>query len=404
MTDFKKLFQKYWLFGLLAAIAMILVTIISATGGDIRQSGSSYSNTATGYSAWYHMMVDRGIKIHRWQRSFPQLAQQPKYEHGTTLLQVLPELEKFTITDLEQKWVRQGNTIVILGVTAPAQEIGFRTDLDSSEGAVRIETTRRFQASVLNWFTGSQGKNLGLDTNILRDKKGSVVTEFKLDQGRVIVATTPNLAANAYQDFRPNYELLAELVGKDRQEVLIDEYIHGYNDRKSKSAANGQRSPTDESEPSRSDDEDTGDVFGYLASTPLIVVLFNLLLGLMVLLWQQNRRFGKVVIPKLPDVDNSEAYIQALSGVLYQANSSEFVLQNIGRSEQLAWQQKLGLGRTRLVEPQVLIAAWENRLQLPADDLRFVLQLATEARRLTPAELTIWLNKVRAIDLQLTRS
>jgi hypothetical protein len=399
MTDFKKLFQKYWLFGLLAAIAMILVTIVSATGGDVRQSGSSYSNTATGYSAWYRMMVDRGIKIHRWQRSFPQLAQQSKYSKGTTLLQVQPELERFAITDREQEWVRKGNTIVILGVTAPAQEIAFRTDLDSAEGDVRIETTRRF----LGTIPKSKLPLEGLGETILSDQKGVVIKSFKLDQGRIILATTPHLAANAYQDFRPNYELLAELVGKDRQEVLIDEYIHGYSDRKSKSTVNGQRLPTDESEPNQSDDEDTGDAFAYLANTPLIVVLLNLLLGIMVLLWQQNRRFGKVVIPKLPEVDNSEAYIQALSGVLRQANSSEFVLQNIGRSEQLVWQQKLGLGRTRLVEAQVLIAAWENRLKLPADDLRFVLQLATETRRLTPAELTIWLNKVRTIDRQLTR-
>jgi Domain of unknown function (DUF4350) len=398
MTDFKKLFQKYWLFGLLAAIAMILVTIVSATSGDVRQSGSSYSNAATGYSAWYRMMVDRGIKIHRWQRPFLQLADHSKYGQGTTLLQVQPQLERFAITDLEQKWVSKGNTLIILGVTAPAQETAFRTDLDSSEGAVRIETTRRFTE-----IAKSKLPLEGLGTTILRDQKGVVIKAFQLDKGRVILATTPHLAANAYQDFRPNYELLAELVGKDRQEVLVDEYIHGYSNRKSKSAANGQRLPADDSESNNVDDKETGDAFGYLASTPWIVVLLNLILGTIVLLWQQNRRFGKVIIPKLPEVDNSEAYIQALSGVLYQANSSEFVLQNIGRSEQLSWQQKLGLGRTRLVESPLLIAAWENRLKLPADDLRFVLQLATEARRLTPAELTIWLNKVQTIDRQLTK-
>ena len=79
------------------------------------------------------------------------------------------------------------------------------------------------------------------------------------------------------------------------------------------------------------------------------------------------------------------------------------MLQNIGRAEQLTWQQKLGLGKQRLVEPQTLITAWETQTKLPTEDLRFVLQLTTAARRLTPAELTNWLAKVRTIDRQLTR-
>ena len=153
----------------------------------------------------------------------------------------------------------------------------------------------------------------------------------------------------------------------------------------------------------KTDDEssDNNDTLGYLASTPLIVAFINLLLGILVLVWQQNRRFGKVVIPKTPEVDNSEAYIQALGGVLRQANSSEFVLQNIGKAEQLSWQQKLGLGKERLVESQALITAWENQTQLPADDLRSVLQLTAAAERINPAELIVWLTKIREIDRQL---
>ena len=90
-----------------------------------------------------------------------------------------------------------------------------------------------------------------------------------------------------------------------------------------------------------------------------------------------------------------------MGGVLRQANSSEFVLQNIGKAEQLSWQQKLGLGKERLVETQALITAWENQTQLPTENLRFVLQLTAAARRTSPAELTIWLTKIREIDRQL---
>jgi Domain of unknown function (DUF4350) len=391
MTDFKKLLKQYWKFGLLALVVIVLVTVISAMGGDSRLAGSSYSNAANGYSHWYQTMLDRGVKIHRWQKSFPKLAELTEYEQGVTLVQIQPQLEELLITNQQQEWVVKGNTLVILGANAPARDIPFQTDLESPQGKIRIETTRRLGANInRNKFLEDADRQM-----ILSDRSGSVITQFKLGQGRIIIATTPYIAANAYQDFQPNNDLLTELVTKDRQQILVDEYIHGYTDRKPViDPITGDVKTDDES-------SDNNDTLSYLASTPLIVVFINLLLGILVLAWQQNRRFGKVVIPKTLEVDNSEAYIQALGGVLRQANSSEFVLQNIGRAEQLSWQQKLGLGKERLVESQILITAWENQIQLPTDDLRFVLQLISSARRLTPVELTGWLTKINKIDRQL---
>ena len=391
MADFKKLLKQYWQLGLLAIVAVVLITVISAMGGDSRLAGSSYSTAANGYNHWYQMMIDRGVKIRRWQKSFPKLAELPEYAQGVTLLQVQPQLEKLLITNQQQEWVIEGNTLVILGIDAPAREIPFQTDLESPQGKIRIETTRRFRANInSNKFL----KDADRET-ILTDRSGSVIVQFQLAKGKVIIATTPYVAANAYQDFQPNNDLLTELVTKDSQQVLVDEYIHGYVDRKPVIDPNTGEVKTDD------ENRDNNDTLSYLASTPLIVAFINLLLGILVLAWQQNRRFGKVVIPKTPEVDNSEAYIQALGGVLRQANSSEFVLQNIGKAEQLSWQQKLGLGKERLVESQVLITAWENQIKLPTDDLRFVLQLTAEARRTSPAELIIWLTKIRQIDRQL---
>ncbi len=391
MADFKKLLKQYWQLGLLAIVAIVLVTVISAMGGDSRLAGSSYNNAANGYSHWYQMMIDRGVKINRWQKSFPKLAQLAEYDRGTTLLQIQPQLEELLITNQQQEWVSKGNTLVILGIDAPARETTFQRDLDSPQGKIRIETTRRFGSQI------NRNKSLkDADRSIIiEDRSGSVITQFQLAEGRIIIATTPYVAANAYQDFQPNNDLLTELVTKDSQQVLVDEYIHGYVDRKPVIDPNTGEVKTDD------ENRDNNDTLSYLASTPLFVAFINLLLGILVLAWQQNRRFGKVVIPKTPEVDNSEAYIQALGGVLRQANSSEFVLQNIGKAEQLSWQQKLGLGKERLVESQILITAWENQIQLPTEDLRFVLQLTAEARRTSPAELIVWLTKIREIDRQL---
>jgi hypothetical protein len=378
MPDFKKLIKQNWQFVFLAVVAIVLFTVVSATGGDPRQPGSSYSIAPNGYGAWYQMMVDRGVQIDRSKQDFSQFVENPANETGTTLLQVNSQIEDLKIDKEQQEWVKQGNTLAILGVAAPAWGIPFESDLASPQGKIHIETTRRFRAE----------RGFGLapntpNTDILRDTAGNVITQFDLDKGRIIIATTPHLAANAYQDFRPNYELLAKLVTTDRQRIVVDEYIHGFRDRTSTSKTQ------------------TGDVFAYLTKTPWIIILLNLFLGLLVLIWQQNRRFGKIIIPKQPEIENSEAYIRALGGVLQQANSSEFVLQNIGKANQLVWQQKLGLGSDRLVPADTLIAAWENKTQLPVDDLRSVLQLAANEQRLAPAELNDWLKKVQSIGSKL---
>lgn len=381
MPDFKKLLKQYWQVGFLAVVAIILFTLISATGGDPRQVGSSYSIGANGYGAWYQMMVDRGVKIQRWEQPFDELAKSNKFDRFTTLLQVNSQLiEQLSLASDKQEWVEKGNTLIILGVAAPASGISFKTDLESQSGTIRIETTRRFRAKFDPIYQSTPDIK---KTNIISDKSGGVITEFTLGKGRLILSTTPSLAANVYQDFKPNYELLAKLTTGNSQQLIVDEYIHGYRKQSTKIATK------------------KGDVFDYLRRTPLSIVLLNLGLITLVIIWQKNRRFGKIVMPKLPEIENSEAYIQALAGILHQANSSEFVIQNIGKTQQLSWQQKLGLGTDRLVEATTLITAWENQTKLPTDDLQFVLKLVTEARRLTPKELNIWLIKVQTISSQI---
>ncbi len=381
MEEFKKLVKQYWQFGLLAIVALVLLTVVSATGNNIRDAGSSYNLAANGYSDWYQMMVDRGFKIDRWQKSFPQLTQAFVDREGITLLQINSQLERLNLTPEQLDWVENGNTIVILGVKAPAWDVPFRADLDSESGKIRIETSRRFIPQSIEIAPSLQLP----ERAISNDRAGNAIVEFQLDGGRIIIATTSYLAANAYQDFRSNYDLLADLVSQDRQQILVDEYIHGYIDR------------------SATAEQKKGDVLGYLARTPLSIILLNLVLGILVLIWQQNRRFGKVFIPKPPEIENSTAYIQALGGVLNQANSSEFVVQNIGKAEQLSWQKKLGLGGEQLVEMQILITAWEDRVQLPTEDLRFVLKLMSASRRLTPNELSVWLTKIQSIDKQIEK-
>jgi Domain of unknown function (DUF4350) len=387
MKNWQSFLRQYWKMILTAVAIIVLITVVNAMGGGDRLKGSSYSLEPQGYGAWYQQMVDKGVAIERWRKPTAKVFN--KYSSGTTLLQINSGLEEFSLAPLEKKWIENGNTLVILGADALSNDIEFSQNLASPQGQVKIETTRRFKAtdSASSYF-----KLPSIPTSIVSDDYGAVVWQSSIGKGKLILATTPYLAANAYQDSTANYELLTALTG-NQQRIVVDEYLHGY--REPRKPGN----PLNPDDPQR-DGEGDG-LMSYFAKTPFFVAFVNICLVLGVLVWQQNRRFGAVIIPQPPQVDNSVAYIQALGGILRQAQSSEFVLQNVGKAEQLKLQQLLGLGNKQLVDRQTLVDAWLVQTKLPAADLPVILQLAPGT--FTEAELQQWLNKLQAMRDQLKR-
>jgi Domain of unknown function (DUF4350) len=385
MKDWRKFLQSYWQMILTAVAIVILIIVVNAPSSSERLKGSSYSIEPQGYGAWYQKMVDQGVSIERWRKPAEEIFN--KYPNGTTLLQVNSELHPFVLGTAEQQWIERGNTLVVLGLKAPANDLEFSQNLPSPQGQVKIETTRRFQVDEEK--ASSYFRLPKIPENVVSDNMGAVVWKSSIGKGQVILATTPYLAANAYQDFPANYDLLTALATTDRQRVVVDEYLHGYRDAKDPNAKNAEVTKKN--------------LLTYFIDTPLLVAFVNLCLVLGILIWQQNRRFGAVIIPQLPQIDNSSAYIQALGGVLRQAQSSEFVVQNIGKAEQLKLQQQLGLGNKQLVDRQTLVDAWQAQTKLPAADLPVILQLATGQQRLTEAELQQWLTQLQAMRDQLQR-
>lgn len=387
MKNWQKFLRQYWQMILVAVAIIVVVTVVSAMSGGERLKGSSYSLEPQGYGAWYQKMVDQGVAIERWRK--PATKVFDKYPNSTTLLQVNSELKELSLDRSTKEWIKNGNTLVVLGVDALSNDIEFSQNLASPQGSVKIETTRRFQA------TDSISSYLRLSvvpSNIVQDSHGAVVWQSLIGKGKLILATTPYLAANAYQDSAANYELLTALTGNQR--VVVDEYLHGYREPRKPADSLGS------DDPENSGGEEP-DLMSYFAKTPFFVAFVNICLVIGTLVWQQNRRFGAVIIPQPPQVDNSVAYIQALGGILRQAQSSEFVLQNVGKAEQLKLQQFLGLGNKQLVDRQTLTAAWLVQTKLPATDLPAILQLAPGS--FTEAELQQWLSKLQAMRDQLQR-
>ncbi|MBC5797386.1 DUF4350 domain-containing protein [Sphaerospermopsis sp. LEGE 00249] len=352
-----------WL-GAIALAAIILLSITVAPSSKIN-SGSSYNRAPEGYGAWYAFMQSQGTNIQHWQKPFSDIETET---NPVTLLQVNSTLRNPMFYSQQIEWVKKGNTLVILGVKQPPTAAEFSSNQKSAFGDVKIDTSRRYQKSQ---------SEQELEQVLLGDRYGAVVWEEKYGKGKVIFATTPHLAANAYQE-EANFVYLADLVTKGNQKILIDEYIHGYKD------------------PDIREKEGRGDLLGYLAKTPLFPALVQVVVLLLVLIWSENRRFGKPVTLDTPVIDNSQAYIQALAGVLQKAESSDFVLEMVGKEEQLQLQKVLGLGQI-LVENEVLLKVWQDQTGKNAAELDAVLKLQVKKHRISEQDLISWLGKWQSL-------
>ena len=351
-------------FSLLGAIALgviILLTFIAAPNTKL-YTGSTYNLAADGYGAWYAFMQKQGMTVQRWQKPLTDLNSEKR---PATLLRVYSYLRAPELWPDEAQWLEQGNNLVILGVKTRVSAANFHTMQASAVGEVKIDTRRRYERAKKPQI-------------LLGDRFGAVVWEEKQEKGKVIYATTPYLAANAYQDNISNFPYLASLVNQKGKILFVDEYIHGYKDADVKEG------------------EGQGDLISYFTQTPVVVVLVQAGVLLLVLIWAQNQRFGKPVALTTPVIDNSQAYIQALAGVLYKAESSDFVVDIVGKEEQLQLQKALGLG-TVLLEPQTLINIWTEKTGKPATELDAVLKLQQRKRRLSEGELLSWLAKWRSL-------
>ncbi|MEH1912235.1 MAG: DUF4350 domain-containing protein [Nostoc sp.] len=350
--------------GAIALAAIVLLSLFAAPNNTKINTGSTYNRAPDGYGAWYAFMQQQGIPIKRWQKPFSEI--QPE-NSPITILQVGGYPRETILDSQEREWIEKGNTLVILGAGAQVTEAQFSTVQKSPQGDIKIDTRRRYKKA------NSKQVNLG-------DRFGAIVWKENYKKGKVIFSTTPYLAANAYQDNLSNFKYLANLVTEKGNTIFVDEYIHGYKDADVRKK------------------ESEGDLSSFFAKTPLFPILVQVGILLLVLIWAQNRRFGKPVPLDTPVVDNSEAYIQALAGVLQKAETADFVVQMVGKQEQLQLQKALGLGQV-LLEHQALINFWIEKTGASAAELDTVLKLQSGKQPISEQDLLSWLVKWRTIRL-----
>ena len=376
--------RRRWLYA--ALVVLIGFILLLAPQQNPRASGSTYNRAPEGYGAWYAYMKEQGYPVERWQRPTEDIVEYPANQ---TFLQIAPPFTNEAFRDPLSEWVEQGNTWILLGDGGFPTNAPFSTTHETKYRPVKLETTKRHRIS-------------GNETALLEDRYGAIAWKEEVGKGRIIHVVSPFLGANAYQDEPGNFAYLSALVnpeesfqwvyedeyrnaknvGKQRSQnqgfIWIDESIHGYFESK------GSRSAK------------SGSWFTYLADTPLFPILIQSTIILLIVIGASNRRFGPAARVQQKSPDNSEAYIQALAGVLEKAERSEFVLDVIGRETQLQIQHALGLDRHHL-DDQTLIAAWTKQTGRSGEDLARVLETMHRSN-LSRRELLAWVQKLKQIQ------
>lgn len=361
--------------GILAVLAMIMLAIAPLNGPITK--GSTFSRAPDGYGAWYAYMEAQGIEIQRWQRP-PDALRELASDTPTTLLQVVPADVPFV--DYEwNDWVRQGNTLIVLQSRDRVTPAPFSSELTSAtlgnQQPVTIETRRRRDLTL--------GNAVRDEDRLLQDSYGAVVWRRALGEGAFIEATTPYIAANAYQDAPGNFAFLADLMTIANEDpnatLFVDEYLHGYE----------ELIPDDEVT------ESNATWVSYLSQTPLLVITVQAIALILALFWGNQRIGPPVVIPQ-PQQNNSEAYISALSGVLRQARSTRFVVEMVTKAEQLRLQKNLGLGSV-LVDEDILVNTWSEQTKRSPTALTSMLELGKQQSSLQEKDLATWLETIRTL-------
>jgi hypothetical protein len=351
--------RRLWILAGILGWLIILLTLLAAPAHNQPNSGSTYGRSPDGYAGWYAFMKERKIPIQRWQKPFQYLLKKQE-KSPITLLRIYGKPNYSLIGEKEMKWIEKGNILVVLSVRSIVTEAPFSTQhkYQSLSRSIKIDTTRREKTA----------KQV-----VLGDKFGAIVWEEKRGKGRLIYATTPYLAANAYQNNLGNYEFLAKLIESSQpNQVFIDEYIHGYKDAEVKDAE-GERNLLD-----------------YLIKTPLVPLFIQGLVILFIAIWAKNRRLGKALILTPTTVNNSKAYVGALAAVLQKAESSEFIIEIVGKEEQLQIQKALGL-KGDIPDMQSLIQSWVQQTGQPAIELEKLLRLPSQKHRLSDSALLDWM-------------
>lgn len=219
------------------AVVVFVVLIVLAVifGGEEQQANipSSYSTAAGGAKAAYLLLAHEGYRVKRWERSLDGL---PQVE-GETLILAEP-FEAPTREEREgiKSFLNAGGRIIATGMFAGTflpenksvpdfiRGIAPRKASAVSPSAITRAAPQIVMAPEARWESFSSAYPLYADGEV------TLVVQYPYGRGEVLWWGAATPLTNDGLKEQGNLEFLLACLGGKKNEILWDEYIHGYRE------------------------------------------------------------------------------------------------------------------------------------------------------------------------------
>jgi hypothetical protein len=353
-----------------AAIFVLLIVGAAVLGGDTTQKSqvpSSYATGAGGAKAAYLLLAHEGYSEKRWERPLSELPQDEDQEE--TLILAEP-IEAPTREEREglKNFLNEGGRIIAIGLSAgtflPENKSvpDFEDDLGPSKASAVSPSAITRAAPEISMARRARWESFSSAYPLYADGDATLVIQYPYGRGEVMWWAAANPLTNEGLKEPGNLEFFLACLGGKDNEILWDEYIHGYRDSLGLS----------------------------IAHTPLKWLAVQLTLLALAVLATFSRRSGPICAP-VSDVRLSPLeFVQTLGGLYEHAGTSSVAVEIAYQRFRYWLARRLGLGSNASIHQ--LESAVRERW--PSDD-----HFGAILRRCESAKVDPYLQEAEALQL-----
>lgn len=301
---------------------------------------SVFNKKPSGLSALRELTDKVGIKSAAWQLPYRTL------DSKGGMLVICQPTESLSDLDTSQilDWVKKGNDLIYLDHFSykMTRRLPSKIDVQIKDGeeftdkTILVDRQKKIpEFQNVPALTISAERRIVGGTPLLADKSGTLLSEIKHGQGRILLGTVPNLCSNRRLDTQAdwaNFQFLINWLSTAHGEVLFDEKCHGFS-----SATN---------------------VFHFLLRGPAGLIFWQLILILAVAVLSTTQRFGAMRHLAISRKISSLEYIFGLSNAFRRAKANTAVLEILGQSFRNRLCKVLGISPHE--SSDILISSWRN--------------------------------------------
>lgn len=317
---------------------LLVVSALVLHSGEKGQAEhpSSYSSASSGAKAAYLLLTDTGYKVQRWERPLSELP--PAIAKSLTLVLAEPD-EAPTREERERlkAFISEGGHVIATGMFAgtflPQNEsvpdvfsgMMWKTASSLSPSQITRAAPQIVLAPHAYWQRFSSAYPLyGVDDHTL-------VVKYPFGRGEVLWWASATPLTNAGLKEPGNLEFFLACLGDQKNEILWDEYIHGYR-------------PT---------------LAGSIAHLPVKWLFAQLVLLALAVVVTFSRRSGPVCMPTTEVRLSPIEFVQTLGGLYERAGTASIVVDICYRRFRYWLTRRLGVAGNTSAEE--LASAIRNR-------------------------------------------